>query len=61
MLTLKCENCGKEKEFNDPEEAFREGWDCPPFFTQVISCPNCPTSMIILDKMQKWKKQIELN
>ena len=41
-----CEVCGKTTVMT-PEEAYREGWDYPPFIGQygVVSprtCPDCP-------------------
>jgi peptide subunit release factor 1 (eRF1) len=49
-VKLKCEGCGVEAEFNSGDEAFRAGWDCPPMFTGVVTCPKCPSAPILLCK-----------
>jgi hypothetical protein len=51
-LKLKCERCGVEADFKSAEEAFRAGWDCPPIFPGVITCPNCPSAPILFRKWQ---------
>lgn len=47
-MILTCQCCGFSKEFKDGEDAFNEGWDAPPHFTQVICCNLCPASFIVL-------------
>ena len=47
-ITLKCQCCGIEREFTDGDEAFAEGWDAPPHFSQYICCELCPAVCIIL-------------
>ena len=49
-VKLKCEGCGVEAEFGSGDEAFRAGWDCPPMFTGVVTCPKCPSAPILLRK-----------
>lgn len=46
MLDLTCECCGKQASL-EPEAAFQAGWDAPPYFTQVVACPNCPSSFVV--------------
>ena len=53
-VKLKCEGCGVEAEFNSVEEAFREGWDSPPIFPGVVTCPKCPSAPILL---RKWREK----
>ena len=45
-LKYVCENCGKVAFYDDPEEAFKAGWDYPPkmYSFGMISprtCGNC--------------------
>jgi len=45
-LKYVCENCGKVAFYDDPEEAFKAGWDYPPkmYSFGLISprtCGNC--------------------
>ena len=51
-VKLKCEGCGVEAEFNSAEEAFHAGWDCPPRFPWIVTCPKCPSAPILLRKWQ---------
>ena len=51
-VKLKCEGCGVEAEFSSAKEAFEAGWDCPPMFTGVVTCPNCPSAPILFRKWQ---------
>ena len=51
-VKLKCEGCGVEAEFNSAEEAVEVGWDCPPMFTGIVTCPNCPSAPILFRKRQ---------
>ena len=46
-MKLKCQCCGIERDFVDGEEAFREGWDALPYFSQHISCDLCPAVCIV--------------
>lgn len=48
MITLKCQCCGFEQNFDDDEAAFDAGWDAPPHFSQYISCNLCPAICIIM-------------
>ena len=56
-IKLKCANCGKTGEFNDRDSAFNEGWDFAPYFSigKVMTCPNCPTSPMLLWEKEKPK------
>ena len=52
-----CESCGIEQIYNSPEEAYKDGWDIPPYMGTygVLSprtCPNCT-----IDKTVWWKMQ----
>lgn len=47
MADLTCQCCGKQASL-DPEAAYKEGWDAPPYFTQVVLCPACPSSHFML-------------
>jgi len=44
MLTLKCQCCGHEELFENPEKAFQAGWDAPPHFTGYTACNLCPAA-----------------
>ena len=37
---LECIVCGIQKKFDNPDEAFDEGWDAPPHFSYVC-CDKC--------------------
>lgn len=37
---LKCEKCGAESVL-PPSEADRQGWECEPFFSGAVVCPDC--------------------
>ena len=47
-IILICMNCFKKEEFDSEQEAFDKGWDCPPFFTQVITCSDCSSAEFLL-------------
>lgn len=47
-MKLQCQCCGVEREFLDGNEAFRAGWDAPPFFTTHICCDLCPAVCVVL-------------
>ncbi len=51
-VTLECEGCGFIKTFDDPQDAFDNGWDCPPFF-EVVTCFDCPSAPILLKKINQ--------
>lgn len=48
-MKLKCQCCGFEREFENPEVAFEAGWDAPPHFTGYIACHLCPAVCIVLN------------
>ena len=50
-LILVCEGCGTRAEFGSPEQAFNEGWDCPPMFAQVVTCSRCSSAEVLTRKM----------
>lgn len=56
MIYLKCEGCSVEAEFNNHNEAFNAGWDCPPHFFTHITCPDCG-----IDKTEWWRQMQERN
>ena len=46
MYRYICENCGRIGIYENPKQAFKEGWDYPPsmYHYKMISprtCPNC--------------------
>jgi hypothetical protein len=47
-MKIRCQCCGIEREFADSEEAFRAGWDAPPYFSQVVTCDLCPASGLVV-------------
>ncbi len=47
-MTLTCQCCGFEQDFTDGEQAFNEGWDCPPHFTGYVCCNLCPGSFVVM-------------
>jgi hypothetical protein len=47
---LVCTCCGYSKHFETGEDAFREGWDAPPHFTQFVLCDRCPSVFVMLGK-----------
>lgn len=51
-LHLKCEGCGTEATFVHADQAFNEGWDCPPHFTQIVTCPKCSSAEILIARIQ---------
>lgn len=55
-MKLKCESCGKEKEFESEQLAFDEGWDFPPI-CPVTTCGNCPSAPLIFEKLQEKEKK----
>lgn len=52
-MKLKCQCCGFEQEFKDGEEAFRAGWDAPPYFTGYVACNLCPGSWVVFGETAK--------
>lgn len=44
---LTCECCGHTEELTG-KEAFDQGWDAPPHFTQVVCCPLCLSAPLVL-------------
>jgi hypothetical protein len=63
-MELKCQCCGFIKEFQDGEEAFLDGWDCPPHFTGYVCCDLCPGSFVVLgctskhaETHERWLKE----
>lgn len=40
-VELYCEGCGATF-LGTATEAFEKGWDCMPWFTSHITCPDCP-------------------
>jgi len=42
-VELYCEGCKKTFK-GTAQEAFEAGWDCPPWFTSHVTCPDCPIS-----------------
>lgn len=48
MVLLRCQCCGFEREFEDGDHAFREGWDAPPHFTGYVCCNLCPATCSIM-------------
>ena len=52
-IILICMNCGKKEEFDNEQEAFDKGWDCPPFFTQVITCSDCSSAEYLIKNLEK--------
>jgi hypothetical protein len=62
MITLKCQCCGVVQIFTSPLEAFEKGWDCPPYFTQVVCCDLCPASFVVLGiphtaSHERWERE----
>ena len=55
-VKLKCECCGFEREFEDREEAFEEGWDAPPHFSQFVTCELCPSAPLVLGHKEEHDK-----
>lgn len=47
-MIFTCQCCSISKEFDAARKAFDEGWDVPPYFSDVVTCPNCPSSYLIL-------------
>ena len=45
-VELYCEGC-KSTFKGTAQEAFDEGWDCPPWFWSHITCPDCPLSTTV--------------
>lgn len=52
VLKLTCEGCGTVAVFTSADQAFNEGWDCPPHFTQVVTCDKCSSADILLARIQ---------
>ena len=52
---LICECCGKEQIFDDLEQAYKEGWDYPPYIGEfgLLSPRTCGDCTI--DKTVYWK------
>ena len=53
MLTLTCQCCGFSRIFQDADEAYRAGWDCPPLFTGYVACDLCPAVCVVLGMSHK--------
>lgn len=45
-MRLKCECCGFEADL-EPNAAYQAGWDAPPYFTMVTTCPLCPSAHVL--------------
>lgn len=56
-----CESCGKEQIYDIPEDAYKDGWDIPPYIGSygVLSPRTCPDCTI--DKTVWWKLQYSDN
>lgn len=53
-MKLKCQQCGKEQEFADHKEAYKDGWDFPPMCA-VTTCGNCPSAPLVVKKPNTFK------
>ena len=53
-----CETCGKEQIYNSPEDAYKDGWDIPPYMGmyKILSPRTCPDCTI--DTTVWWKVQM---
>lgn len=49
-ITLICDGCGAVAWFPSARSAYIANWDCPPYFTLLISCPRCSSAEILLRK-----------
>jgi len=58
-VTLKCMCCGHIETFANAIEAYNIGWDCPPFFTQIVCCNLCPGSFVAMGCTEKHAKAHE--
>lgn len=52
LLKLTCEGCGTVATFASPEQAFDLGWDCPPMFTQIVTCSRCSSAELLIAQEQ---------
>lgn len=53
-----CEVCGKTQIYDSPDQAYKDGWDYPPFIGMygVLSprtCPNCTIDQTVWWKLQQ--------
>ena len=61
MMTLKCQCCNHEQQFENAEEAFQAGWDAPPHFA-LVCCDLCPASHLVLgisheEVHERWRRE----
>lgn len=52
IISAKCQGCAKEV-VGKAEDLFNAGWDVPPYFTVIITCPNCPSAPILIEMTRK--------
>ena len=52
-MTLTCACCKFTRTFENGEEAFADGWDCPPHSTGYVCCNLCPATYVVMNMTHK--------